>query len=175
MIPLLQKTAHLFEQINEYLGKAVSYFTAALVLLICVDVFARYFFQSTVIWIVELEIYFFALVFLLGAGYAFKHDKHVRVDVFYSKAKPKTKAWINLIGGVFFLMPWCIVVLQVAYRYARNSFLISEGSPQPGGLPALYLLKSAIFIGFIFLMLQAIASVINALLIILDKKVASSK
>ena len=144
MIPLLQKTAYVFEQINEYIGRVVSYFTAALVLLICIDVFSRYFFKSTVIWIVELEIYFFALVFLLGAGYAFKYDKHVRVDVFYSKARPKTKAWINLIGGLFFLLPWCIVVLQVAYRYARNSFLINEGSPQPGGLPALYLLKSAI-------------------------------
>ena len=122
------------------------------------------------IWLVELEIYFFALIFLLGAGYVFQHDKHVRVDVFYSEGKPKTKAWVNLIGGILFLLPWCVVVLQVAYRYAQNSFLINESSSQPGGLPALYLLKSAIFIGFTFLLLQAIASVIRSLIIILDKE-----
>jgi len=166
----LKKIAILLETINKYVGKGVSYLTGALVVLICADVFARYIFQSTVIWIVELEIYFFALIFLIGAGYAFQHDKHVRVDVFYSKAKPKTKAWINLIGGILFLLPWCIVVLQVAYRYARNSFLINESSPQPGGLPALYLLKSAIFVGFVFLLLQAIASVLRSLITILDKE-----
>ena len=110
------------------------------------------------------------MIFLLGAGYAFQHDKHVRVDVFYSEGKPKTKAWVNLIGGILFLLPWCVVVLQVAYRYAQNSFLINESSSQPGGLPALYLLKSAIFIGFTFLLLQAIASVIRSLIIILDKE-----
>ncbi len=166
----LKKIASLLERINELVGKGVSYLTGALVLLICADVFARYVFQTTVIWIVELEIYFFALIFLMGAGYAFQHDKHVRVDVFYSKAKPKTQAWVNLIGGIFFLLPWCIVVLQVGYRYARNSFLINESSPQPGGLSALYLLKSAIFIGFVFLLLQAIASVIRSLITIFEKE-----
>lgn len=170
----LNKIANLFDKINEYVGKGVSYFTGALVLLICADVFARYIFGTTVIWIVELEIYFFALIFLLGAGYAFQHDKHVRVDVFYSKAKPKRKAWINLIGGILFLIPWCVVVLQVAFRYAQNSFLINESSPQPGGLPALYLLKSAIFVGFTFLLLQAIASIIRSLIIIMDKESATA-
>lgn len=166
----LKKIANLLETINKYVGKGVSYLTGALVLLVCINVFTRYAFGITVIWLVELEIYFFALIFLLGAGYAFQHDKHVRVDVFYSEGKPKTKAWVNLIGGILFLLPWCVVVLQVAYRYAQNSFLINESSSQPGGLPALYLLKSAIFIGFTFLLLQAIASVIRSLIIILDKE-----
>jgi TRAP-type mannitol/chloroaromatic compound transport system permease small subunit len=171
----LKKIANFFDAINNYVGKSVSYLTGALVVLICADVFSRYIFQSTVIWIVELEIYFFALIFLLSAGYTFQHDKHVRVDVFYSKLKPKGQAWVNLIGGILFLLPWCIVILQVAFRYAQNSYLIHEISAQPGGLPALYLLKSAIFVSFVFLLLQAISSIINALMTILgvDNKITS--
>jgi TRAP-type mannitol/chloroaromatic compound transport system permease small subunit len=167
---VLKQLANFFDQINEIVGKGVSYLTFALVITICIDVFSRYIFQTTTIWVIELEIYFFALIFILGAGYAFKHDKHVRVDVFYSKFSPKRKAWVNLIGGLLFLLPWCIVVLQVAFRYAKSSFLINEGSAQPGGLPALYVLKASIFVGFLFLMLQAISSIIRSLLTITNQE-----
>jgi len=167
---ILKRLANLFDKINEIVGKGVSYMTLALVITMCVDVFLRNVFNTTEIWILELELYFFAMIFMIGAGYAFKHDKHVRVDVFYSKFSPKGQAWVNLIGGVLFLMPWCIVVLQVAFRYANVSFQMNEGSAQPGGLPALYIFKSFILIGFIFLMLQAISSIIRSLLIITDTK-----
>lgn len=162
----IEKIANLFDLINEKVGNWTSYFTAILVLVICIDVAARYLFSVTYIWILEIEIYLFALIFLLGSGYAFKHDKHVRVDVFYSKASPKGKAWINLIGGVLFLLPWCVVVLQVAWRYAEASYLMNESSAQQGGLPALYLLKFIILLGFVLLTLQAISSIIRSVLVI---------
>lgn len=165
---LLEKIATIFDHINETVGKIASYLTAALMVLIGVVVLARYLFGVSEAWMDELGFYFFSLIFLLGAGYAFKHDKHVRVDVLYSKGSPKTQAWINLIGGLLFLLPWCVVVLQVAYRYALHAYLNNEGSAQPNGLPALYLLKATIFIGFFFLFLQGISSVLRSIITIAE-------
>ena len=154
------------ENITERTGKAISWLSLLLVLLICADVFMRYVFDFTLIWVIELEIYFFAFLFLIGSAYAFKHDKHVRVDVFYQNKSEKGKAWINLIGGVLFLLPWCLIVIWVSYNYAWFSLQMNEGSPQPGGLPALYILKFSICIAFILLLMQAIASILKSLIII---------
>lgn len=128
-----------------------------LVVLICVDVLLRYFFNATQKWIIELEWHLFALVFLIGASYTFQKDKHVRVDVFYQGFSEKKKLWVNLLGNVFFLIPWCLVIIYVSIKYANVSFSYLEQSPDPGGLPARYLIKYAISLGFILLLLQAIS------------------
>lgn len=165
MSRLLQFAASI-NRLNTFVGKSVSWLTGGLVLLICIDVLMRYVFQFSQIWIIELERYFFAFIFLFGAAYTFQADKHVRVDLFYSRLSEKGKAWVNLIGGVFLLFPWAWIVLEVSLRYARKSWAIGEGSPQPGGLPALYILKFAIFFGFLLLILQCIANIIQSLHII---------
>ena len=162
---LLQATDYL-EEFNERVGRFASYFSAALVLIIGLEVVLRYVFGVAIIWVGELKTYFFAIIFLLGAAAAFKHDRHVRVDVFYSRLSERGKAWINLIGGVLLLMPWCVVVWQVAFRYAYHSWLIQESSPQAGGLPALYILKFIILLGFMLLTSQALVSIIKSLNII---------
>lgn len=164
----LKNIALTIDNLNEKIGRWVDYFAILLVLLIFIDVLGRYIFNTTYIWMIELEIYCFAFIFILGAGYAFKHDKHVRVDVFYSKWSDKGKAWVNLIGGILFLAPWCWVVLNVSWPYAVDAWLINERSPQAGGLPALYILKFSIFVGFFLLTLQAIASILKSLLVVLD-------
>lgn len=166
----MNKAINILESIGERVGKAVSYLTTALMLLICYDVLMRYFFDSSQIWMTELEIYFYSFIFLLGSAYAFKKDKHVRVDVFYTKFSDKKKAWTNLLGGLFLLLPWCVVVLIVSFDYAMTSFNMGEGSAQPGGLPALYILKFSIFVGFLLLFLQGIASVLKSILVIRGKE-----
>jgi len=159
------------ESLNEKLGKVVSWLVVLMMLTIGLDVLFRYAFQFTFIWMVELEIYFFGLLFLLASGYTYKQDKHVRVDVFYAKFSEKRKAWIDLLGTLGFLLPWCYVVLVSSWYYGISSLAINEGSPQAGGLPARYLLKFCITIGFGFLALQALASALKALQIIVPKKV----
>lgn len=154
------------DTISERVGKTVSWLTLFLVLLICADVIMRYLFDFTKVWIIELEIYFFAIIFLLGSGYAFKHDKHVRVDVFYSKLTKKKQAFINLIGGIFFLLPWTCIIIWVGYNYSYFSFMMNESSAQPGGLPALFVLKFMIVLGFVFLLCQAISSILKSILIL---------
>lgn len=150
------------EQINEFAGKLFSWATSLLVWLICVDVLMRYIFNYTLIWIIELESYFFAVIFLMASGYAFKYDKHVRVDLFYSSYSEKGKAWTNFLGGIFFLLPWTLISCYVCFNYFLKSYHIGESSAQPGGLPALYILKFILFAGFVLLLIQALASILKS-------------
>jgi len=160
----LTKIAQFANQTNELVGRAVSWLTTALVLLVCYDVAVRYIFKTSQPWIVELEWHFFALIFLLGAGFALKHDRHVRVDLFYAKFSKKDKALTNLVGSLVFLIPWCVLLIFFSTKYAWTSFELNEGSPDPGGLPARYLIKFSVVIGMVLLLLQAIGIVAESIL-----------
>ncbi len=162
----LRRLADSIHMLNERIGQAASWLSTALMLLVVVDVIVRYYFNDTQAWIIELEWHLFGLIFLLGAGYAFRHDKHVRVDVFYAKFSERDKAWVNLIGGLIFLLPWAILLILVSYDYALIAYRIGEGSPDPGGLPARYLIKFAVTAGMVLLLLQGLASIIDSLLVL---------
>lgn len=161
-MPLPERIALVIEGLSEWTGRAVSWLTTLLVILFCYDVLMRYFFQSTSIAMVELEWHLFGLIFILGAAFAFKHDKHVRVDVFYARFSPKRKAWVNLIGTLVFLLPFCLVILNTSASFFMNAYQIRESSPDPGGLPARYLIKGSIFVGFALLFLQGLAEIIRS-------------
>jgi len=152
--------------LNEWVGRSVSWLTTVLVLLVCFDVITRYLANSTQAWIMELEWHLFALIFLLGAGFAFKHDRHVRVDLFYAKISAKNRAYVDLIGGIVFLLPWSLLLMYFSTIYAWSSYQIGETSPDPGGLPARYLIKFSIALGMGFLFLQGVASIIDAAIVI---------
>ncbi len=162
------------DTLNEYVGKAVSWLTTILVLVICFDVIMRYLFTWSSAAIFELEWHIFASIFMVGSAYALKHDKHVRVDLFYSKFSEKKKAWVNLIGTLLFLFPFCIVIIWTSIPFVQNSFRILETSPDPGGLPARFIIKSTIPIGFILLLLQGVSIVTNSLKTIVNPKPADS-
>lgn len=166
----MEKVIKTMNNITDKVGELSSWLAVFMVVIISLDVIIRYLFQFTFIWIVELEIYLFGFMFLLGSGYALKHEKHVRVDVFYSKMTNRNKAFMDLFGGLFYMVPWCLVVMSGSWKYAYSSFLMGEGSAQPGGLPALYILKFAIFLGFTLLLFQGIAQLLNSINIILKKK-----
>ncbi|WP_235293260.1 TRAP transporter small permease subunit [Portibacter lacus] len=138
------------------IGSWISLLNIVLVVLICVDVLLRYFFNSTEKWIIELEWHIFAAIFLIGASYTFKNDKHVRVDLFYQNFSVQKKAWVNILGNILFLIPWCLVVIYSSYKYGMVSLSYLEGSPDPNGLPARYIIKFIITIGFTLLLFQAI-------------------
>ena len=154
---------NVIHRLNESIGRLVSWLNIALVLLVCSDVMSRYVFNDTAAWVMELEWHLFTLIFLFGAGYAFRHGRHVRVDLFYARFSPRDQALVDAIGGLILLIPWCILIVWVSWDYARASYLIREGSPDPGGLPARYLIKFAIPIAVGLLLLQGIASVWEAL------------
>lgn len=151
-------------QLNNFIGKNTAWCTTFLVLLVCFDVSQTYFLKKTSVAFLELEWHLFALVFLFCAGYSLRHDKHVRVDVFYNRMTTKQQAWINLVGSLIFLLPFCAVIIYASYKYTLVSFGYNEGSPNPGGLPARYIIKGAIPVGFFFLLLQAISLIFESIL-----------
>ncbi|MBT8188806.1 MAG: TRAP transporter small permease subunit [Saprospiraceae bacterium] len=157
------------DNINEFIGKWVSWLTTILVIFVCFDVFRRYLLKDSAAWIMEMEWHLFALIFLFGAGYALKHHRHVRVDLFYEKFTNRDKAWVNLIGSLLFLIPWCCMIIYVSFDYAMNAYQINEGSPDPGGLPYRFIIKFSITFGFILLLLQAIALFFRSYLTITGK------
>lgn len=154
----------LANRLNERIGVAVSWLTTVLVAVVCYDVFTRYLLKSSLVAIQELQWHLFAVIFLIGAAYTLKHGKHVRVDVFYNRFPAKTRAWVDFVGSLVFLLPFCLVVIWCSHPFVINAFIIGEGSPDPGGLPARFILKAAIPVGFLLLALQGLALAFGSLL-----------
>ncbi|MFQ5488999.1 MAG: TRAP transporter small permease subunit [Gammaproteobacteria bacterium] len=161
---LAARTAAAIEAVSEWSGRAVSWLMLLMVLVISYDVAMRYLFQSGSVALQELEWHLFALIFLLGAAYTLKHDGHVRVDVFYQSRRlgPRGRAWIDLLGCLLFLIPFCLLVINASLPFVENAYHLGEGSPDPGGLPHRYLLKAAIPVGFALLLLQGVAMMIRS-------------
>ena len=153
---------------NLKFGALVSWLTTFLVLLVCYDVFTRYFLKESSVAIQELEWHIFAVLFLMSAGYTLQQDKHVRVDLLYSRFSPKKQAWINLIGCFLFLIPFCVLIIFTSKNFVLNSFSVKEISPDPGGLPARYGLKAIIPLSFLVLLFQGISLLFKSLLTILS-------
>lgn len=145
------------------IGSSTSWLTLILMLLICFDVVMRYIWNSSKTWILELEWHLFSVLFLLGASYTLLHDKHVRVDLFYEKLSEKQKNLVNVIGTILFLIPWCLMILNTSWDYAMNSLSFNEKSSQPNGLPARYVIKFFIWIGFALLLIQALSTIIKSI------------
>ncbi len=154
------------DALNEKIGQWMAWLTTLLVLVVCYDVFTRYFLKDSSVAVQELEWHLFALIFLLAAAYTLKDDRHVRVDVLYANFSPRRKAWINLLGSLLFLIPFAIVCIISSQNFVINSFITGETSPDPGGLPARYILKAAIPAAFLLVLLQGLAEAGKSLLLL---------
>lgn len=148
--------------LNERIGRAVSWLTLGLVLLVFGNVCLRYIFNSPQAWLKELEWHLFALIFLFGAAYTLLHDKHVRVDLFYDKQVQKDKHQINFWGTLIFLLPWCVVLAYTGWNSAVDAWTMGERSPEAGGLSNLWLIQFAIPLGMLLLFLQGVSLLISS-------------
>lgn len=163
------------QSLIKHIGHGVSWLSLALVLIIMVDVLFRYFFNITSAASFELEWHVFAALFLLSAAWTLQQDRHVRVDLFYQKFSPKGQAWVNLLGMIFFLLPFCWVAGLESLSFVETSYAMGETSPDPGGLPARYIIKAAIPFSFLLLMIQGVLEVIKSVQIIAKSSPNESK
>lgn len=166
----MDKIVNHINQFTEKTGQWISWISLLLVVLIGIDVVLRYVFSWSSSANQELEWHLFATLFLLGSAYTLRYDKHVRVDVFYSRFSEKRKAWVNLIGTLIFLIPFCLVIIKTSIPFTHDAWVISESSAEPGGLPHRFLIKSTIPIGALLLLVQAIAQGLSALSSILKQR-----
>ena len=157
------------DTLNSWVGRAVAWTTALVVLVVFVDVVMRYAFNTSFVFMQELEWHLFAFIFLMGAGYTLLKDGHVRVDIFYQRLDPKSKAWIDFLGVLLFLIPGCVMIIATSSSFVSNSFAVMEGSPDPGGIPYRFLLKACIPVGFVLVLLQGVSLGIKSLLTILGE------
>ncbi|MDN3634521.1 TRAP transporter small permease subunit [Neolewinella lacunae] len=146
------------ERLIGLLGKGAGYLNLVLIVLIVVDVSLRALFSLTGAWVIELEWHLFAVIFLLGIPYALQQDRHVRVDLFYERFARRDKRLVNLVGTVFFLLPWAVVLLVTGWHYAAEAWRGSEGSPNPNGIPYFFPIKAMIPVAAGLLILQGIAT-----------------
>lgn len=159
------------DAITEYVGKCTSWLIIILVFLVGYDVSMRYLFQSGSIGIQELEWHLFSIILLIGSSYTLKHDEHVRLDILYRSRllTDKHRAWIDVFGILFILIPFCLLVIISAWPFVFQSYVHNEVSPDPGGLTARWLIKSIIPTGFCLLLIQGIAEIIKKLTKAMEK------
>lgn len=146
---------------SDRFGQLVSWLSLALVLVTGLVVLLRYAFNWAPIALQESMTYLHASLFMLGAAYSLKHDKHVRVDVFYRKFTPRQKAWVDIGGTLFLLFPTCLFSLIICWPYVADSWSILERSVEGNGLPFIYLLKTLLLIQPVLLMLQGIIEIMR--------------
>lgn len=125
-------------------------------------VVARYLFGLGSVWLTETVIYAHAALFMLAAAWTLQVGGHVRVDIFYADASAHTKALIDLVGALFLLLPFMVVLIWLAIPYAARSWSILEHSQEASGLPVVFVLKTLIPLFALLMALQGIAQAIRA-------------
>ena len=156
------------DRLTERTGQLISWFNLLLVISVCLVVLLRYFLNLGSIALQETAMYFHALIFLGASGYTLKHQEHVRVDVFYRQMSPRNQALVNSFGTLFLLIPVCLFIGLMSWEYVVQSWAIMETSSDPGGLPAVFLLKSLILFLVVTLFMQGIAELLRSLLLLVD-------
>jgi len=161
---------HYIETLTKKTGYLSAILALTLALLIGYDALMRYLFSAGSIALQEIEWHLFDIVFLLGLSYALKHDKHVRVDIFFAGYSKDTKAMVQIFSMLFLLIPFSLYFLHGAYEMTLQSYAQNEVSSDPGGLGYRFLIKGVLFLAFVLLILQAIAEIIKAYVILESKK-----
>ncbi len=145
--------------------KYISYFTAIilafLVVLVVFDATSRYLFSEGSTALQELEWHFFDVVILLSIAYTLRNNAHVRVDIFYEKFSPKTKAVVNIISFLLFVLPLSFLIVYIGIGFVELSFVQHEASSDPGGLKYRWIVKSLMPLAFVLLALQAIKELVK--------------
>lgn len=139
------------------IGKGVGWLHLVLIAIVVIDVSLRWTFSLTAAWVGELEWHLFSIIFLLGIPYALQKDRHVRVDLFYERFPDRDRLRIDRWGTLLFLLPWATVVLIMSSRYAYQSLLAGEGSPNPNGIPLFFPIKAMVPLAALLLLVQGLA------------------
>ncbi len=171
----LEKFARTIDSLSDRIGSLVGWLTTLMVLVVFYDTLMRYVFKKGSVGLQELEWHLFSIVFLIGAAYTLKQGAHVRVDIIFLNLSDKTKAWIDFLGTFVFLIPFSVMVILSTKGFIVNSWAVGEVSPDPGGLPARYILKSMIPIGFFLLIIQGLSEAAKNLMIIIGHKNQEAK
>jgi TRAP-type mannitol/chloroaromatic compound transport system permease small subunit len=166
LMPPYAPLASKLDQGVVWLGRTVSWCVPIMAVLVLFIVVLRYGFNTGAIAAQESVQYLHAAIFMLGAAVALQADQHVRVDIFYRRFSARQQAWVNGLGHVVFTLPLCGLIGWGSWDYVMDSWSAREASPEPGGLPFVYLLKTLIPVMAMLLTLQALIHLSRALTVL---------
>lgn len=155
-----QRLADHIDDFTDVIGRITAWSSFALALVMGGNVILRYVFHTGSVWSQELEWHLMAPICLFGMSYALRHGEHVRVDVLFAGFSPRAKDFVEFISSLI-LMAICLIVIWLSIGYVLQSWSIGEGSANPGGIPARYVLKALIPIGFALMFVQALGQAIR--------------
>jgi TRAP-type mannitol/chloroaromatic compound transport system permease small subunit len=154
----------ILDRISIAIGKTAAWLTVFMVVITFIVVVLRYVFDLGFIWVQESIIWMHAVVFMLGAAYTLQAEEHVRVDVFYRKMNDRSRAWVDLIGVLIFLLPLCVFLAWNSVDFVLQSWRIGESSREPGGLPFPFfpMLKTVVLLMPVTVALQGISLLLRS-------------
>jgi TRAP-type mannitol/chloroaromatic compound transport system permease small subunit len=154
----------LIDRLSDLTGRATAWLTLLMTVVTFVIVVLRYVFDAGFIWVQESVTWMHALVFMLGASYALRYEEHVRVDIFYRQMTPRRRAWVDVLGVLFFLFPLCAYLAAESWDFVKMSWSIREASRESGGLPYPFvpLLKSVLVVMPVLLGLQGLSLLLKS-------------
>jgi TRAP-type mannitol/chloroaromatic compound transport system permease small subunit len=161
----LRLLSDFIDSLNGLIGRISAWAVLAMALIQCAVIVLRLVGVGS-LWLHESLFYFHVALVLFTAAWTLRQDGHVRVDIFYTAAAPRTQAAIDLIGSLVLLMPFMAAVIWFAWPYTMRSWKILEGSREAGGLPLVFLLKSAILLFAVQMLLQGISQAIRSALVL---------
>lgn len=166
---MMQSFINSIDRFIALLGSVLAWLTVLMMLVTCAVVFFRYGLSVGFIALQESVTYLHASLFMLGAAFALQRDAHVRVDIFYRNFSPRTQAWVNSLGTLIFLMPFCVFTFGISWEFFMQSWRVAESSAEPGGIPAVFLLKLLVPLMAITLFLQGLAELLRNLVLLSDR------
>ncbi len=156
--------------VNRLIGNVFAWLSLAIVVVCFAIVVQRYAFSTTKLWMQDLYVWLNGAMFTAVAGFALLRNDHVRVDIFYRPASTERKALVDLIGVVFFLMPFAWVVYAYGWNFVARSWRLYEGSANIGGMPGLFILKSFILVFAFVIVIQGISMLLRSILVLTGKQ-----
>ncbi|WP_027859471.1 TRAP transporter small permease subunit [Marinobacterium jannaschii] len=155
--------ADAIDRFIQRIGMSVAWVYVLLVLVIMLQVILRKGFSSGLIALEELQWHLYAIGVMFGLSYAQTTNSHIRVDLFYSRLRARTKRWVEVIGILTLVLPFILVVFLHSIDFVADSWRINEHSSAPSGLPWRWLIKGTIPVTFALLGLAVVSRLIRDL------------
>ncbi|MCV0438441.1 MAG: TRAP transporter small permease subunit [Hydrogenophaga sp.] len=162
MLKALRPLAAHIEGFVDRIGALTAWIALVMIGLVATNVVLRYAFSFGSVWAQELEWHLLAALILLGMSHALQRGDNVRVDLFYARYSPALKRAVDVIGALL-LITVSLLFIWLSLGYVEQSRSISEGSPDPGGIPLRWLVKALIPLGYGLLVLQQLAQLVRLL------------
>lgn len=146
--------------INERVGKAATWLILVVVIVSAGNAVMRYSISWSSNAFLEIQWYLFSAIFLLCAGYVFKKNEHIRIDVVAGRLSARAQNWIDVFGILVFMLPMVLTVMYLSWPVFMNAWNTGEGSPNPGGLVR-WPVRLLMPVGFLLLLAQGFSELIK--------------